>query len=160
MPNKVRPPAVIRSDNMQPSISQVTVFVVWMRYTTSTAEMLNEIDACPPHSREEPIQQKVDEFCLKLEDLMVEWRLEAIMADESKDEVLRYLIADHVMNMYAIIIGMKRLVSTRSASSPVDAISLRAARQVAQITLDFSIRSADLSQTTQYVCIQYVRSPS
>lgn len=95
MPNKVRPPAILRSDNMHPSVSQVTVIVVWTRYTIMTAEILNAIDDCQTSERDEVIQGTVDTFCLGLESLMKEWNLESIMRDDSQTETLRYLVADH-----------------------------------------------------------------
>ncbi|KAF2833134.1 hypothetical protein CC86DRAFT_310811 [Ophiobolus disseminans] len=159
VPNKVRPPAVMRSGNMHPSVHQVTMFVVWIRYTLMTAEMLNDIDNCPPTDRNGVIQEKVDDFCVGLENLMVEWKLDSIMKDMSQGELLRYLIADHVMNMYAIIIGFQRLVRPASTSSPIDAIALRAARKVAQITLDFTVEPAPHGtslETAHYVCLHFI----
>jgi hypothetical protein len=103
--------------------------------------MLNEIDDNLSHARDGGIHQQVDDFCIKLENLMVEWRMESIIRDNDTPQTHRYLIADHVMNIYAIIIGMKRLAKSDPSSSFVDAITLRAARNVAQITLDFTISS-------------------
>lgn len=128
---------------MHPSAVQVMATVVWVRYTVMTAETLNEIDNS--ENREE-VQQKVDDFCVQIENLMVEWRMESTMRDNSMSQSLRYLVADHVMNMYAIIIGIKRQVRPAD-SNPVDAIALRAARKVAQITVDFTIDPAPSSQS-------------
>ncbi|KFY44994.1 hypothetical protein V494_01202 [Pseudogymnoascus sp. VKM F-4513 (FW-928)] len=138
-PNKVRPPAIFRFENMHPSAYRVMVLVVWVRYTQLTAEMLNEFDDNVSHERHGGIHQQVDDFCIKLENLMAEWRMESIIRDNDTPQTHRYLIADHVMNIYAIIIGMKRLAKPDPSSGLVDAITLRAARKVAQITLDFTI---------------------
>lgn len=115
------------------------VSVVWIRYTQMTAEMLNEIDNNLSHERDGGIQKKVDDFCIQLENLMAEWKMESIMRDDDMPQTLRYLIADHVMNIYAIIIGIKRLIKPAPNSNPVDDITLRAARKVVQITIDFTI---------------------
>lgn len=117
-----------------------------------TAEMLNEVDNNLSHERDGGIQQQVDDFCIKLEDLIAEWKMESIIIDKDVPQTLRYLIADHVMNIYAIIIGMRRLVQVVPSSSPVNAITLRAARKVAQITLDFTIgpAPADTAQSIYF----------
>lgn len=94
--NKVRPPALLRSDNMHPSLVQVTLFIVWVRYTVLTAEMLNTIDGFPSSTTEEEIHQQVDRFCVGMEGLICEWKLSSIMMDETKSELVRYLVADHV----------------------------------------------------------------
>ncbi|KAJ4352738.1 hypothetical protein N0V95_004010 [Ascochyta clinopodiicola] len=60
--------------------------------------------------------------------------MEAIMADPASSFQLRCLVADHVMNIYAFIIGLKRL-ETRLNS--VDPLSVRAARKVVSTLLDF-----------------------
>ncbi|KFX87316.1 hypothetical protein V490_08349 [Pseudogymnoascus sp. VKM F-3557] len=155
--NKVRPPAVFRPGNMHPSPSQAMLLVVWVRYTMMTAEMLNEVDNNLSHERDEGIQQQVDDFCIKLEDLIAEWKMESMIIDEDVPQTLRYLIADHVMNIYAIIIGMRRLVQVVPNSSPVNAITLRAARKVAQITLDFTIgpAPADTAQSIYFYFITF-----
>jgi hypothetical protein len=140
---------------MNPSITQVMVSVVWIRYTIMTAEMLNEIDHCTPHDQNGKIQQKVDEFCTQLEELIAEWNMESTMSDGSKTDALRYMIADHVMSIYATIIGIRRLVRPKENPNLVDAITLRAARKVAQYTLDFSIVSPPL-EVAQSICMQYV----
>ncbi|KAL5351697.1 hypothetical protein ACLOAV_003557 [Pseudogymnoascus australis] len=151
-PNKVRPPAVFRPGNMHPSASQAMLLVVWVRYTVMTAEMLNEVDNNHTHERDGGIQQQIDDFCIKLEDLIAEWKMESIIIDNDVPRTLRYLTADHVMNIYAIMIGMKRLIKPVPNSSPVDAITLRAARKVAQITLDFTIgpAPADTAQSIYF----------
>lgn len=119
-----------------------------------TAEMLNEFDKNVSHERD-GIQQKVDDFCMKLENMIAEWKMESIIRDNDVPETLRYLIADHVMNIYAVIIGMRRLIKPVPNSSPVDDITLRAARKVAEITLDFTTDPAR-TETTKPVYYQYV----
>lgn len=81
---------------MHPSIAQVTLFVVWIRYTVMTAEILNAIDDYLPGTHCEDIQHQVDRFCATMEDLVSEWNLRSMMTDTSKGIVLRYLVADHV----------------------------------------------------------------
>jgi hypothetical protein len=124
--------------------------VVWVRYTLLTAEIINEIDECTALDQDEGIHQKVDEYCTRMEGLIEEWNLEKTMKeDKSQDQ--RFLIADHVMAIYAIIIGVRRLV--RRSANPVDTISLHAARKVAQITLDFPVDTAAPGEA-QSVCLQ------
>lgn len=82
---------------MHPSVSQVTMLVVWIRYTIMTAEMLNEFDNNVPQDCNEVMQQKIDKYCIGLEDLMEEWKLDSLMNNVSQNsEMLRYLVADHV----------------------------------------------------------------
>jgi hypothetical protein len=128
------------------------VSVVWIRYTQMTAEMLNEIDNNLSHERDGGIQKQVDDFCIQLENLMADWKMESIMRDNDMPQTLRYLIADHVMNIYAIIIGIKRLIKPAPNTSPVDDITLRAARKVVQITIDFTIDPvpADAAQSVYF----------
>jgi hypothetical protein len=140
---------------MHPSASQVMLSVVWLRYVFMTAEMINTIDDAAIHGHDEDLCEKTEAFCLRLEKLMAEWNLEILMQDKSTTETLRYLIADHVMTVYAIIIGMKRLVKRTGSPMPVDTTTLRAARKVAQITLDFTIGPL-VADTTRSPCIQYV----
>jgi hypothetical protein len=126
--------------------------VVWIRYTLLTAQILNEIDECKDLARDESIQGKVDEFCTRMQGLMEEWKLETTMNEDKSDDQ-RYLFADHVMTIYAVIIGVRRLV--RRPGSPVDAITLGAARKVAQVTIDFAVGNAPTGEA-QSVCIQWV----
>jgi hypothetical protein len=95
-PNKVRPPAIFSSNNMHPSASQVTISVVWVRYTHLTVEMLNFIDSYSPDSLDGSLTHKVDEFCIQLEELMLEWKLEALMSAADTPVDHRCLLADHV----------------------------------------------------------------
>jgi hypothetical protein len=96
VPNKVRPPAIFSSNNMHPSASQVTISVVWVRYTHLTVEMLNFIDNYSPDSLDGSLTHKVDEFCIQLEQLMIEWKLEALMSAADTPVDYRCLLADHV----------------------------------------------------------------
>ena len=124
--------------------------MVWIRYTLLTAEILNEIDDCKNLDEDDEIRRKVDTYCDQMRGLNDEWNLETTMKeDESQDQ--RFLFADHVMTIYAIIIGVRRLV--RRPGSPVDAATLEAARKVVRITLDFSVDSAPPGEA-QSVCIQ------
>ncbi|KAF1841025.1 uncharacterized protein K460DRAFT_371020 [Cucurbitaria berberidis CBS 394.84] len=137
-PNKVRAPALFHTNNMHPSAPQVIVTVVWVRYTLMTAEMINFIDNNASHNRDEVIAQKVDDFCLQLEELMAEFKLESLMDAKETTTNFRCLLADHIMNVYAIIIGMQRMVKTTVQGRPVNAITVRAARKVVSIILDFN----------------------
>lgn len=61
-----------------------------------TAEILNAIDGCSLEPDSEDIQHQVDRYCVGIEDLISEWSLSSTMMDDSKSELLRSLIADHV----------------------------------------------------------------
>jgi hypothetical protein len=131
------------------------VLVVWVRYTFMTAVIINDIDACTPENRSGEIYRKVDDYCMRLKEMVEEFKLESIMKDDPS-ETLRYLVADHVMTIYSFIIGVRRLVQQPGSQNQVDAITIDAARKVVQFTIDFSIDSGPTKQA-QSVCIQYVR---
>jgi hypothetical protein len=156
-PQKVRAPNILHPKNMHPSASKIMVSVVWVRYVLLTAEMINAIDDAVVQDSTNDLEGEVEIFCLKLENLMGEWNMEDTMHDISRDEALRWLIADHVMTIYATIIGMKRLIRQPGATTTVDATTLRAARKVAQVTLDFTIGPSGAGQT-QATCVQYVKT--
>jgi hypothetical protein len=94
-PLRVRPPVIFRPDNMHPSVSQVTMSVVWIRYTHLTVEMLNVFDETPQGDHDH-LAPKVDDFCLQLEGLMDEWKLDQLMDAEDTLNDYRCLIADHI----------------------------------------------------------------
>lgn len=123
---------------MHPSFSKVIPAVVWIRYTLMTAEMINYLDDVELQESDAITSQKVHQFCLDLEALMEEFRLEALMNDESHSSDFRCLIADHIMNVYSIIIGVKRLVTKTEQGQPVDPVTVRAARSVVCIIVRFS----------------------
>lgn len=131
------------------------IAVVFVRYTLMTAEMLNFIDKNASHDCDEIIAQKVDGFCHQLEELMAEFNIEAIMnAKETKTE-LCCLIADHIMTIYAIIVGMKRLVRRSEPEQLVDTTTVRAARKVVSIILNFE-RNHNLPDVSKGTFGQYV----
>lgn len=68
---------------------------------------------------------------------MVEWKMEAIMTDTTVKLPIRCTVADHVMNIYAFIVGLKRLANRVDKINTVDAVTLRAARKVVGTLLDF-----------------------
>lgn len=70
--------------------------VVWVRYTLLTAEMINWIDESPPHEQGGELCSKVDAFCLQLEDIMLEWKLEELL--DAPDTTAKFccLLADHI----------------------------------------------------------------
>jgi hypothetical protein len=120
-----------------------------------TAEIVNEVDNLG--SQEHVLlEQKVNHFCTQLEELIAEWKLEELMRSNSVPVNLRYLIADHVMNIYAIVIGIQRLLrKVGTSSQTVDGMTLRAARKVTRITLEFSV-GAEQGEPAYFGCIQYV----
>lgn len=159
---------------MHPSANRTTVLVLWVRYIHSTAEIINKIDGIQP-CQNQSIEQEVDEFCKGLEDLMIEWNIETLVNDQTKDDLFRYLLADHIMNskhrsptiystqtdqvhqlsVYALIIGIKRLIKSPDEQNRVPEVALRAARKVTRITLDFTQPTNDANKA---ICSQYVHN--
>jgi hypothetical protein len=154
VPRRVRPPHVLRTENLHPPASSVVISVVWIRYTLLTAEIINEIDDCKNIEQDESIQQKVEEYSTRMQEVIEDWKLESIMR-EGENNDLKYLVADHVMTMYAIIIGVRRLVRRPRSPKSVDTVSLNAARKVAEFVLDFSVDSAPPGEA-QAVCIHFI----
>jgi hypothetical protein len=143
-PNQVKPPSVLTQSNLHPSAHQVLICVVWVRYTAITAETITLIDTTlsahdpshpTPHTATSTLAEKVESACLSLETLIAEFEIERHMKAANTPDPIRCLLADHLMNIYAVIIGMKRLANP--PDSPVDATTLRAARKVVSTLLDF-----------------------
>ena len=95
-PNKVRPPFVFRGDNMHPSAMSVVIGVVWVRYTLLAEESISHIDNRTADGQGDDLFQKVDEYCMRFEKLMVEWKLEQLLNAEDTLYDHRYMIADHI----------------------------------------------------------------
>lgn len=73
--------------------------------------------------------------------------MDAIMTDPATSLPLRCLIADHIMNIHATIIGLKRLANRIDNINMVDNMTVRAARKVVGTLLDFEqIDAADIAQ--------------
>lgn len=83
------------------------------------------------------VSKKVNECCNKMEALVVEWKMEAILTDLAVRLPLRCLVADHIMNIYAVIVGLKRLANRVDNIAAVDEMTVRAARKVVGTLLDF-----------------------
>jgi hypothetical protein len=119
------------------------ICVIWIRYTVITAETIALIDttlSTQDASHRDPrttstLSQDVETACLRLEALITEFEIERHMKAATTPYPIRCLLADHLMNIYAVIIGMKRLANP--SDSPVDATTLRAARKVVSTLLDF-----------------------
>jgi hypothetical protein len=63
--------------------------------------------------------------------------MEPMLADQTLTLPLRCLIADHIMNMCAVIIGLKRLANRIDGTHIVDAMTVRAARKLVRTLLEF-----------------------
>lgn len=107
---------------------------VWISYTSRTIEQINSIDEASSQGLN--VSQNVDECCRKMEATIVDWKLEAIMEDRTVKFSLRCVVADHIMNIYAVIVGMKRLANRIDKINTVDALTIRAARKIVSILLD------------------------
>jgi len=95
-----------------------------------TAEMINLLDQ-HAHAKDGPqsLYEEVDRYCHKMEELLVEWNIEDPTRSETPDAV-RWLVEDHIMNIYSMIIGVRRFVKPQSQKYAVDVIILRAARKI------------------------------
>ncbi|KNG51276.1 hypothetical protein TW65_01291 [Stemphylium lycopersici] len=139
---KVRPPLIFRANNMHPSAMNVTVSVVWVRYNTLTDNMVTYIENHASEGREDDLRKKTDECCKELEHIIAEWKLEQLMRSNETRDDHRCMLADHIMNVYANIIGIQRLAQTAVQRNSVQTVepssySLRAARKVSNIILEF-----------------------
>ena len=112
---------------------------VWTSYTAKTVELINFIDSTDRQSGSGNVSvtAKTDECCRELEALVADWKMEAILTDATIKLPIRCLVADHIMNIYAVIVGLKRLANRVDKINTVDAITLRAARKVVGTLLDF-----------------------
>ncbi|XPS74883.1 hypothetical protein M3J09_006996 [Ascochyta lentis] len=136
-PKSVKPPSVMTTRNLHLTATQVMLACVWTSYTARVIETITYIDSTEHQGS--GVSQRVDECCCRLEALVVEWRMEAILADPASSFPLRCLIADHVMNIYAFIIGLKRLANRLDKIDTVDLMTVRAARKVVSTLLEFEI---------------------
>lgn len=125
------------------------VLVVWVQYTVIAAETINFIDKTPIESRDETFHQTIDESCAKLEALMLDWRLETVLFTDHTIPKTRAVMADHIMNIYALIMGIKRLVKPPAGTNRVDEITLRAARKVIKLIQDLG-REAPTEATNMF----------
>lgn len=108
---------------------------VWTSYTAKTVEVINFIDSIDRQDQE--VSTRTDECCRELEALVADWKMEAILTDNSITLPIRCLVADHVMNIYAVIVGLKKLANRVDNINTVDAITVRAARKVVGTLLNF-----------------------
>jgi hypothetical protein len=97
--------------------------------------VVNYIDSTD--RKDAKVSAKVESCCKKMEALVSEWKMEAVLADTTIQLPLRCLIADHIMNIYAVIVGLKRLASRADNVIAVDEMTVRAARKVVDTLLKF-----------------------
>jgi hypothetical protein len=67
---------------------------------------------------------------------------------------LAWLYGDHIMNIYASIIGIRRLTRNTDDAQPVDAVTLRAARMVISVILHFNLEPVPQDQN-YFIFFQY-----
>ncbi len=108
---------------------------VWLSYTSRTIEQINAIDDAKLQGLS--VSPGVDECCRQLEAVMTDWNTEAVLNNTSVKYQIRCIVADHTMNIYATIIGLKRLANRIDEISTVDATTIRAARKIVGTLLDF-----------------------
>jgi hypothetical protein len=104
-------------------------------FLARAVDIINYIDNTD--HQDSNVYQKVDDCCAQLEALVAEWNMEPMLADLTYRLPLRYLVADHFMNIYAIIIGLKRLANRVDGTDTIDSMTVRAARTVVGTLLDF-----------------------
>ncbi|KAF2746452.1 hypothetical protein M011DRAFT_468543 [Sporormia fimetaria CBS 119925] len=135
-PGRVKPPTLFTARDMNPSATQSIMYVVFLRYTIMTAEILDIIGDPTDKPRDTEVLQKVDDCCAQLEEIVREWNLLSLMENSPKAD--SWLWADHIMGIYIIIIGIRRLVREPNHEHTADPITLRAARMVVSIILRFN----------------------
>lgn len=108
---------------------------VWMSYTSRTIEQINAIDEAKRQGLS--VSPGVNECCRQLETVMTDWNTEAVLNDKSIKYHVRCIVADHTMNIYAVIIGLKRLANRIDKIGVVDSTTIRAARKIVGTLLDF-----------------------
>ncbi|KAI0606097.1 Fungal-trans domain-containing protein [Pyrenophora tritici-repentis] len=146
-PNNVRPPDFYRDTDA--SAAKITTTIVWIRITRLATETLNL--ASNTKDNIEGVALEVDKLCLQLEGIMAEWKLERLMDDEDISNDYRCLIIDAVMTIYAIIIGMQRLVQkTRPGAR-----TLHAARRIVTLIIEF-YASPTLTNRSRTVCTHFM----
>src|SRR5690242_4767272 len=101
---------------------------IWISYTSRAVEQINAIDEAIV--RGSSVSHDVDVCCRKLEDTIAEWKMEATMNDKTVKFALRCVVADHIMNIYAVIVGLKRLANRIDKIDVVDAETIHAARKI------------------------------
>lgn len=71
---RVKPPTLFSTSHMAPTADQSRCYVVWIRFTVLTAEVMDVLeDREQRHSPE--VLEKVDQYCKDLEELVADWRL-------------------------------------------------------------------------------------
>jgi hypothetical protein len=126
---------------MHPNPKQVMLTCVWTSYTAKAASLISFIDTASLQNLS--VSLKTDECCKELEALVVEWKMESLLTETSVTLPTRCLVADHIMNIHAIIVGLKRLANRVDKVNTVDAITLRAARKVVCLLLEFGQEGKD-----------------
>ncbi|KAF2740046.1 hypothetical protein EJ04DRAFT_483631 [Polyplosphaeria fusca] len=139
--NHVKTPSLFFPANMHPTAAQVTFTIVWLRYTILTVEVITALEEHPSESHQALL---VDEYSNKMEELMTDWNLIDLMNSPKQTPTFKWLCADHIMNMYASIIGVKRMAFRANSVGDIDKVTLNAARAV----LSISIRFADPKAAT------------
>ncbi|KAF2257930.1 hypothetical protein CC78DRAFT_549523 [Lojkania enalia] len=137
-PDKVKAPSLFSPGHFRPRKNQVIPLVIWIQLTILTVEMVDFLDSVTQEERGEGFYDRVDRFCLETEELLKEWDLEILMKSENESIKMRFLYGDHVMNAYAMIVGIRRLTRRPNSERPVDEVTLRAARKVNNLILYFN----------------------
>ena len=140
-PNKVQTPSLFSPKNMQPKAAQSILFIVWIRHIVLTAELFQFIEDHAGEEHEQQVSKEVDLYCERLQEMIDEWNIEALMRDarQSQNQSIAFLYGDHVTAFYASMVGMKRLIRRKDSRQPlVDEVTLRAARKVIDIILFFN----------------------
>ncbi len=105
-------------------------------------EVVNWIDS--PERNGASVSARVDECCANIEALVIDWKMDSILQDPMTPLTVRCLVADHYMNIHALIIGLKRLANRTDNTHHVDAMTVRAARKVVNTLLEFEASPATL----------------
>jgi hypothetical protein len=145
-PNQVKPLALFTSENMHPTAYQACILTVWTRATVMTAEIMNLIDQFDgSEDRPQTFYEEVDQYCSRMEELIEEWNLERPIRSPTP-HVARWLMADHLMNICVMIIGVRMLAKAPEQRHVTDKITLRAARKVISKVIESTDETAPDSE--------------
>ncbi|KAF1993490.1 hypothetical protein P154DRAFT_582758 [Amniculicola lignicola CBS 123094] len=179
-PNAVKPPTIFSPRNMQPSVPHTVLHVFWIRFTVLMAEVYEILNATSDVDHEH-LSQDVETYCSKMESLIEECNMvlyrflahmfpfvkpddgavltvsikEHYMKSPKTDATLAYLFADQMINTYASIIGVKRKARRLVTDHQVDAITLRSARKIISLILQFDIWRSDYVET-DFVFVHFI----
>ena len=78
VPNNVKPLDVMASRGLRPKASRIMIAAVFIQGTIMTADILHYIDTASSQDRANEVPQRVEQFCLAIDELVSDWNLVSI----------------------------------------------------------------------------------